>query len=323
MTTPTNELPTSPYFTLQRVGAGAWAAIAILGTGSMGNAGIIDLGGAVVVFDTMLSLAAARDLRAAAERLTGQRPRYVVNSHHHVDHTDGNQIFDDATIISTSRVKEVLAANTFLDELRAGGLELDAQARAQAKAVSDPIIKRDMLEQDDDYLVLLREIEDTHVRLPDTLFETQMTLRGAIRHAELITWGGGHTPSDLVLYLPDQHILYSGDLIFHQMFASIDAGDPGEWLRILDELDKLTIERLVPGHGQVSDHGAIASQRANIETLLALAQEAIAAGKSADEVAQTPLPEVYRDWGFPSGFGETLTFYYNYLRAKETKAEQP
>jgi glyoxylase-like metal-dependent hydrolase (beta-lactamase superfamily II) len=262
----------------------------------------------------MLSLAAARDLRAAAERLTGQSPRYVVNSHHHGDHTIGNQIFDDATIISTNRVKELLAANTFLDQLRAGGLELDAQARAEAEAISDPDIKRDMLEQDDDFLVLLREIADTHVRLPDTLFETQMTLHGATRHAELITWGGGHTPSDLVLYLPDQRILYSGDLIFHQMFASIDAGDPSEWLRILAELDKLTIDTLVPGHGLVSDHGAIASQRAYVQTLLTLAQDAIATGKNADEVAQTPLPDAYRNWGFPSGFGETLRAYYDYLR---------
>jgi glyoxylase-like metal-dependent hydrolase (beta-lactamase superfamily II) len=317
MTTPANELPGSPYFTLQRVGEGAWAAIAIPGTGSLGNAGIIDLGGAVVVFDTTLTLSAARDLRAAAERLTSQSPRYVVNSHHHGDHTIGNQIFDDATIISTSRVKELLAANTFLDELRAGGLELDVQARAEAEAVRDPAMKRDILEQADDYLVLLREIEDTHVQLPDTLIETQMTLHGATRHCELITWGGGHTPSDLVLYLPDERILYSGDLIFHQMFASIDAGDPAEWLRILAEMDKLTIDTLVPGHGQVSDHGAIASQRAFVQTLLALAQEAIATGKSADEVTQAPLPEAYRDWGFPSGFGVTLRAYYDYLRKRQ------
>ena len=81
--TTTGALPQSRYFTLERIGDGAYAAIAIAGQGAMGNAGVVDLGGATLVFDTMLSLAAARDLRSVAEQLTRQRVRYAINSHHH------------------------------------------------------------------------------------------------------------------------------------------------------------------------------------------------------------------------------------------------
>ena len=68
----TNTLPTSSRFHLERIGEGVWAAIVERGTGAWGNAGIVALGNGTLVFDTFLTPAAARDLRAAAELLTGQ-----------------------------------------------------------------------------------------------------------------------------------------------------------------------------------------------------------------------------------------------------------
>lgn len=327
MTAPDTSLPTSRHFTLARVGEGAWAVIAIPGTGSMGNAGIVDLGGETVIFDTMLSLAAARDLRVAAERLTGQRPRYAVYSHHHIDHTQGGQIFDDATIISTPRAAEMMTAENdpFLTQMREEGMALDAQARAEAATISDPAIRRDMDEQNDDMLVLLQEAAEARVTLPSARFETRLSLHGDVRHAEIITWGGGHTPSDSVLYLPHARILYSGDLIFHRAHASISTGDPYEWLRILGEMEKLSVDVLVPGHGPVGDHGAIAAQRAYWQTMLDLCRDALASGKSEDEAAETPIPAAYNGWGFPSGFSQTARAIYVYLREHPdaSKSGQP
>jgi cyclase len=314
--TTTGALPQSRCFTLERIGDGVYAAIATAGQGAMGNAGIVDIGGATLVFDTMLSLAAARDLRSAAEQLTGQRVRYVVNSHHHLDHTQGNQVFDDATIVGTPRIADLItqATDPLLGLMREQGMALDAQARAEAAAVNDPAIRQDMLEQDDDFLALLKEAHVARSRPPDVRFESRLTLHGATRHAELITWGGGHTPSDVVLYLPQARVLYSGDLISHQTHPSISAGDPLEWLRILGEMEQLDFETLAPGHGPVTNRAAIATERAYLETVLELAQAALAADKSADEAAATPIPNAYRDWGFPSGFQHTMRAVYTILR---------
>jgi cyclase len=317
--TTTGALPQSRYFTLERIGDGAYAAIAIAGQGAMGNAGVVDLGGATLVFDTMLSLAAARDLRSAAEQLTEQRVRYAINSHHHIDHTQGNQIFDDATIIGTSRIADLItqATDPLLEQMRERGMALDAQARSEAAAVSDPAIRKDLLEQDDDYLALLREAHESRSRLPDVRFESRLTLHGATRHAELITWGGGHTPSDVVLYLPQARVLYSGDLISHQTHPSISMGDPVEWLRILGEMEQFDFETLAPGHGGVTNRAAIAAERSYLETVLELARAALAAGKSADEAAATPIPSAYHDWGFPSGFQHTMRAVYTFLRDRK------
>src|SRR5689334_16492060 len=101
-----DSLPTSPYFHLEQLAEGVWAAIVARGTGAWGNAGIVALGERTLVFDTFLTSAAARDLRAAAEALTSQPVAYVVNSHYHMDHIHGNAVFDDATIIATEKTHE-------------------------------------------------------------------------------------------------------------------------------------------------------------------------------------------------------------------------
>jgi glyoxylase-like metal-dependent hydrolase (beta-lactamase superfamily II) len=93
---------TSPYFHIEQLADGVYAALVREGSGALGNAGIIDLGDETVLFDTMLTPGAAFDLRAAAEQLTRHRIRYVVNSHWHRDHVYGNQVFTDADIISDS-----------------------------------------------------------------------------------------------------------------------------------------------------------------------------------------------------------------------------
>ncbi|MCK9910301.1 MBL fold metallo-hydrolase, partial [Microbacteriaceae bacterium K1510] len=94
----------SKYFRLNQVAEGLYAAIAVPGTGSLGNAGIVDLGDATLIVDTFGSIQAAEDLRLAAEQLTGRPAAYVFNTHWHGDHTYGNQVFaDTARFIATSK----------------------------------------------------------------------------------------------------------------------------------------------------------------------------------------------------------------------------
>ena len=316
MTPPDTDLPSSPYFRLEQLGDGIYFAIAIAGAGAMGNAGIVDLGDATLIFDTLLTARASRDLRAAAERLTGRAPRYVVNSHYHFDHSGGNEVFPEATVIATTPTAPLISVNNeeVLRMFRESGQEFDAQLRAEAAAATDPAVRRDIEEQSDDYLALIREASKTRLRPPDITFESRLTIHGSRRQAQLISWGGGHTPSDAVLYLPTERVLFAGDLIFYRSHASLNFGDPGEWLRILGEMERLEVDTLAPGHGVATTRVAITEQRVYIEALLALALQAAHAGKSPDEAAATPIPEAYNGYGFPSGFGENMRVLLAYQR---------
>ncbi|MGH2501597.1 MAG: MBL fold metallo-hydrolase, partial [Ktedonobacterales bacterium] len=196
--------------------------------------------------------------------------------------------------------------------------EMDAKARAEAAAASDPAVRLDMEQQNDDYLALLREAHETRSRPPDVTFESRLTIHGARRQAQLFSWGGGHTPSDAVLYLPTERILFSGDLIFYRCHASIDRGDPAEWLRILGEMARLDLATLAPGHGEVTSQAAIAEQREYLEAMLARALQKIEASETDEQIAATPLPAEYRDYGFASGFAHTLLALAQYQRARTT-----
>jgi cyclase len=91
-----------PDFHLEQVAEGAWAAVAA-SQFAVGNAGIVDLGGETLVFDTFFTPAAARGLLEEARRLGLPPVSVVVNSHWHGDHVRGNQIFEGVPIVATAR----------------------------------------------------------------------------------------------------------------------------------------------------------------------------------------------------------------------------
>ncbi|HUS16566.1 MAG TPA: MBL fold metallo-hydrolase, partial [Chloroflexia bacterium] len=242
----------SPYFRLQRVADGIYAAIIVPGTGAWGNAGIVDLGERTLVFDTFATPAAARDLQAAAEHVTGRPVTWVVNSHNHLDHTFGNEVFTQATIVATGRTHDLILARgaAFIEAARRDLSGLDT-LEAQRDAESDPAKQRDLSNTLGEYRAIVAGLDTLQLRLPDLTFDKSLVFHGTHRTAELITYGGGHTPSDAFLYLPNERLLYMGDLVpvgFHPMMQQ---GDPEEWDRILARVGELNIETIVPGHGPV------------------------------------------------------------------------
>ncbi len=97
----------SKHFKIEKLSSGVYAAIHSFGGYAICNSGIVDLGDKVLVFDTFLTVEAAKDLRNAAESITGKKVTYVVNSHAHNDHIRGNQVFhSNSIIISTNNIRE-------------------------------------------------------------------------------------------------------------------------------------------------------------------------------------------------------------------------
>ena len=262
-----------PDFHLERVADGAWAAIAVSNLAA-GNAGIVDLGGETLVFDTFWTPAAARGLVGAAKRL-GLRPVSVVaNSHWHGDHVRGNQVFEEATILSTRRTRELIATR---DQERLAGL------RQELETTED---------EPPEIMAAVAEIEP---RLPDEVFDE----RRSLGRAELVTYGGGHTESDAFLHLADAGVLFAADLVLVRNHAWMGDGNPEAWLEILDRLAELEFEALVPGHGEVGRRSDVVDFRAYLADVLAAAEE---------HGANAPIPERYRDWAFADGWARNLAF---------------
>ena len=119
----------SKHFTLHRLTGGVFAAVAVSGGAAVSNAGIIDLGDRTLIFDTFMTPEAARDLRVAAQQLTGHDPELIINSHYHNDHIWGNQVFNpQSLIISTAQTLKLIQTEgqeefQWARETAAGSLE--------------------------------------------------------------------------------------------------------------------------------------------------------------------------------------------------------
>lgn len=233
------------HFTLHEIVAGVWAAEADLGGASVGNAAIIDAGGKTIVVDTFMTDVAARELRQAAEELTGNRVYLAVNSHWHEDHTGGNHVFADVPIVSTSTTMEQVAENA-PNDIGAWQAEIDTAIDSLTAAV-----------EAGDKAAAKRLDQQRHIRnhadnfklvLPDLLIDGRLVIEGE-RRVEIETQGGGHTVSDTFVWLPAERVLVTGDLCWNGIHPRMHDGFPAAWAEYSESLIGLDPSHVIPGHG--------------------------------------------------------------------------
>jgi glyoxylase-like metal-dependent hydrolase (beta-lactamase superfamily II) len=293
---------------LERLTNGVHVAIATPTGFGLCNAGIVDLGGATVVFDTMLTPMAAAALSRAAERVTGRKPTWLVNSHWHGDHVWGNSAFSEGHVVSSRRVREVM--------LRKSQAQLDACRRsfpkelAELDAAASPIAKVDRPQVRAWFRGVLATPRSHRLVAPQVTFNEELVLEGSRRSLHLITYGGGHSPSDVFGFLPDERVLLGGDLAVAGYHPSVGDGWPDEWIRILGRMQRLQVDRVLPGHGPLGTEKILESTRQYLRDVDRLAVRARRRDLPLREIRATPVPPRYRGWRFGFMFPENLARAY-------------
>jgi len=312
-------LPISKHFQLEQLADGIYAAISIDGTGSMSNAGIIDLGDHIVIFDTFFTPQAAEDLRIAVEQLSDKPITYVINSHMHGDHVHGNQIFaPEADIIATPRTRELMETRVVenLAENKsdiAGGQALLKSLEERIKQEKNEDKGRQLelsLATNREYIAAVPTME---IKLPNLTFEQKVAFHGPQRTAELLTFGGGHTDSDAFLYLPQERIAFMGDLLFVRSHPWMGDGHPEEWLDILDRVKGLDMAVCVPGHGPTGTLEDITLLQQYITTILQLSKELHGDNKPIEEARKVAMPAPFDSWEASEVFSWNMEFLYERL----------
>ncbi len=312
------ELPQSKHFQLELLAEDVWAAIANDGGAAWGNAGIVDLGERVIVFDSMWTPQAARDLRAAAEQLAGKPIAYVINSHCHTDHVMGNQVFGATTdIITTKRTQELIVSNCreTLAWWRASGVAHIAAQERELEQQQDEGQRQRLglkLQRERQFVAALPEMQ---LRVPNLTFDSWMIFQSR-RAAEAISFGMGHTESDVFLYLPAARIVFVGDLLSVGNPPSMSSGDPQRWIAALDQIEALGPQVVVPGHGPVATAAEFDLLRQYISTLIAMADTVVGAGGSAEDAAAQPIPMPFDNWNYPDIYADNMRFLYKWLIKK-------
>jgi len=245
--------PTTAY-RFQEIRPGIYSAI---GTGTLNvgsNSAVIVNTDDVVVVDSHITPEAARVMLREIHTLTDKPVRFLVNTHFHFDHTDGNQVFGPGVdIIGHEFTRRKLAGDflhepIFVNSVAALPKQIaDLEARAASEA--DPTAKARLLQQvsvQRAYQEQLKEIKPTP---PNVAFSDAMTLIRGNREIRLLFLGRGHTGGDVVVYLPAERLVCTGDLLVNGV-ANLFDGYVNEWPAALDKLAALDFDDVIPGHGE-------------------------------------------------------------------------
>ncbi len=295
----------SKYFQLEEIAAGVYAAISSDPGLTVSNAGIVDFGDFTLVWDALASDFAAADLRRAAEELTGKPVSLLVNSHHHMDHTRGNQVFEDSQIISSGMTRGLMQermARFQSEAVQFPGLleQIQAKLIIEAEPIKQKILEAQVRELQSE-IEIVKTFKPT---FPNLTFQHSLELHGSKRRATILEFAG-HTGSDSVLLI-DQEILFAGDLILEKHLGFMGHGNPEIWLETLNKLENLKFKTVLPGHGQPSDCITIPNMRAQILEMLEIAKTV----QSPEDLERVEIPEVWREWGLLEGFKYNLEFLF-------------
>ena len=294
-------LPKSEHFELTQLADGVYAAMGLPGGKAFSNGGIVDLGDQTLVFDAFETPAAAADLRSAAEQLTGHPVSYLIISHCHADHWGGNQAFaPETSIITTHAIRaEMPDAIGWMVDLKENPAEL-------AEAIQE---EREHLETEEDErkraslqasIARMSGWQETlptfELRYPEQTFSSKLRFYGTERVAELVEVAPAHTASDAYLLLPDDRIVFMGDLGFLQCQPYMVYCDPQAWASQLERMEQLDVDTFVPGHGPLGAKADVALQRQYIAALEELVVQAVSEGLTPEETLQKTLPSPFDTW---------------------------
>src|SRR5262249_49678559 len=177
----------------------------------------------------------------------------VINTHFHYDHANGNQVFAPATdIIGHEYTRKRLAGDILqrgmFAELLAGFPKQIEDLKSRTAAEADPAAKARLGQQRRNVQAGAQQMAETKPTPPTLTVNEKMTLYRGDREIQLIHVGRGHTAGDLVVYLPKEKVLCSGDLIVNQVANLVD-GYVNEWPAALEKLRPLDFVDVIPGHG--------------------------------------------------------------------------
>ncbi len=303
---PAASLPRSEHYSFEVLEDGIGFGRARAEGTALSNTGVVDLGGSTLIFDTSLTQRSAREIRDASMVLTGRPPSLSVNSHWHLDHMLGNQVFADRPIYASRRTGKILrerraeldrelARESLEAEIRQ--LEIDQRAKGLVGKPSpfDGALRLNR--------ALLDETGDRRLTLPTDGFDRELRLPGD-RDARLLSFGAGHTESDTVLFLGKARVIFAGDLVVAGTHPNVLSGDPEHWLTVLDEIEALRPERIATGHGPLRSTEGLDTMRDYLSTVVELSRAP----------GEPEIPARFREFTEPDQFARNLA----HLRARSS-----
>lgn len=281
-------------FDIQKVADGVYFALAHPQALTNCNAAIFVRSQDVVVVDAHSKPSAAASLIAQIKKEVTPKPvRYLVNTHFHWDHTQGDAAYratgSKVEIIASEATKQLLAQNASIrlkDSLDGVPQIIDGLKARLAKASSRP--EREFYQEQIRLAGAYQaEMRSFTPELPDITFAQSYVLNDPVHDLHIEFHGRAHTAGDVVVFCPQRRAVATGDAIIGWL-PNIADGYPREWPRTIHSVAQLAADHVIPGHGPVQANQQRLIQLGNyIEELTGLVEGGRKAGKTLAELQKT------------------------------------
>ena len=232
--------------------------------GDGGNIGVLADPAGVLLIDSMYQRSADA-IRAAIKPLPGgDKIRFLINTHWHSDHTEGNLAFGrEATIIAQENIRALL--------------EKPQSIMGQQSKAYPPYA------------------------LPAVAFSDKITIHMGNETIRLVHYPHAHTNGDTVVFFDNSKVVHTGDMFFNGMFPFLDVANGGDiesWVRQLDSILQTLPAgtKIIPGHGPLTGIDGLKDFRRMLNDSATIVRNQMNEGKTLEQIKAAGLPESFAPW---------------------------
>ena len=306
--------PAEPQLVTVADGVHAW-----IGASGDSNAGAIETPEGLLIVDAQQYPRLAQRLRAAVIERTGKPLRALIDTHCHLDHTSGNVVFADISILAHD--KTLAAMNACLGP-RSGEAWTITDFATKTRFLFGQNILELVPEEDPrrrwfEGRISLPDYDPVVIRPPSETFADRFAFHLPDDTVHLHYFGPAHCDGDIVVHLEKRRVAFLGDLLFHRRFPWLGDCDLDGLIAVLERVLALDVAVVIPGHGPPTTLAEVASFRQMLIDLRAAVAHAIRAGASeAAAEREIALPQYadlprYREW-----LALDVRAAYRYLRSR-------
>ena len=276
----------APDPTLEQLSSNVYAYVQLDGSWGLNNTGFIVGKTGITVIDTCFTEKRTKAFIESITKVSNLPIRTLVNTHQHGDHTNGNYQLANATII---------------------GHEL---CRKEMLEINVPTVNPNPMYSGVEW-------GDLTLSPPFVTFEKDLTLYSDNTKIELHYMGPAHTTNDVIAWIPEQSILFSGDLLFNGGTPFVMMGSVEGSLRSLTQLKKFPSQTIVPGHGRICDSQVIQDMENYLKFIQHIAKDGFSKGLSPLETALSTDLDTFSEWHDKERIVGNLHRAYSELKGEE------
>ena len=292
-----SDLGNNIYCYLQPDGGWGWS-----------NAGLIADGDESLIVDTLFDedlTLEMLDSMKSAEPKGMKNIRALINSHSNGDHCNGNNCVD---------TDEVISSEATLEEMSHESPEMMAALLKQAPEMGT--LGKYFLECFGSF-----NFEGVTKRLPNTTFTGETQRQVGDKIVELIEVGPAHTNGDILVHVPSDRVVFTGDILFIEGHPILWAGPVKNWINACDRIISMEVDFVVPGHGPVTDNRGVKAVRDYLAYIDTESRKRFESGLSALEAAKEIDLDLFSTWGDGERIAVNVNSLYREYKGEEKREE--